>query len=53
MVLLVALFLFFSVVHHILPVDEALDVCAIVAVILLSGLLLYAIYAAWSVRNDG
>ena len=50
--LLIVLFLFASVVHHILPIDEALDVCAIVAVIVLSALLFYATYAAWSVRKS-
>jgi hypothetical protein len=50
---LILLFLGISLLRHIIPIDEALDVAELVAVIVLMGLVLFAVIAAWRAVADG
>jgi NADH:ubiquinone oxidoreductase subunit 3 (subunit A) len=52
-ILLVLLFLTGSILRKILPVDELLDVIDLIAIAILIGLVLFAIYCAWRATSDG
>jgi len=52
-IFIVLICLIASIVQKIFPVDELLDALSITAILVLTSLVLFAIFAAWRVGNNG